>query len=159
MVGSHLTEGSIPERLNSSPSQLYMNESGFWQSLRRHLTPRVYALKLNVSFVGGVPDAWLSGSEQDLWMENKYIQSLSAVIQPEKLLTTLQSLWLEERYSEGRWVGVLIGSSEGHVLFPGLSWKGCSISKMDFVSQSMTTKEMADHLVERLGEIQPRGVE
>lgn len=132
-----------------------MNESGFWQSLRKKLVPRVYALKLNANFVGGVPDVWLSGSHEDLWMENKYLKSLPPVIQPEALLTTLQSLWLEERYSEGRSVAVLIGSSEGHVFLDGLSWKGLTISKVDFLSQVKSTKEMAEYLIERLGERQP----
>lgn len=132
-----------------------MNESGFWQSLRKKLVPRVYALKLNLNFVQGVPDAWLSGSEQDLWMENKYLKSLPAVIQPEKLLTTLQSQWLEERYLEGRHVGVLIGSSEGHVFLEGLSWKGSTISKGDFLERAVSTKDIANRLVELLGEIQP----
>ncbi len=132
-----------------------MTETGFWQSLRKHLVPRVYALKLNVNFIGGIPDVWLSGTEQDLWMENKYLKSLSPVIQPEKLLTTLQSQWLEERYSEGRHVGVLIGSPEGHVFLEGLSWKASTISKGDFLARAVSTREMAASLIELLGERQP----
>ncbi len=132
-----------------------MIETGFWQSLRKKLVPRVYALKLNVNFIGGIPDVWLSGMEQDLWMENKYLQSVPTMLVPEDLLTTLQSSWLEERYAEGRHVGVLIGSSEGHVFLEGLSWKGCTISKMDFLSRALTTKEQANQLVELLGERQP----
>lgn len=135
-----------------------MNESAFWQSLRKHLVPRVYALKLNLNFVRGVPDVWLSGSEQDLWMENKYLKDLPAMIQPEKLLTTLQSSWLEERYAEGRHVGLLIGSSEGHVFLEDLSWKGSTISKMAFLSKALTTKEQANQLVELLGVIQPPSI-
>ncbi len=134
-----------------------MNESGFWQSLRKHLVPRVYALKLNLNFVQGVPDVWLSGSEQDLWIENKYLQTLPPIINPTKLLTTLQQLWLEERYAEGRQVGVLIGSSEGHVFFPGLSWQE-SLGRLKFQGRAVSTKVMANQLVELLGVRQPPGI-
>ncbi len=134
-----------------------MNESGFWQSLRKHLVPRVYALKLNVNFIGGIPDVWLSGSEQDLWMENKYLQKLPPIIDATKLLTTLQQSWLEERYNEGRQVGVLIGSSEGHVFLPGLLWQD-SLSRLSFLSRAKSTKNMANQLVELLGIRQPPGI-
>lgn len=136
---------------------LFMNESGFWQSLRKHLVPRVYALKLNLNFVQGVPDVWLSGSEQDLWIENKYLKTLPPIVDATKLLTVLQQLWLEERYNEGRRVGVLLGSSEGHVFLPGLSWKK-SLSRLSFLDQAVSTKVMANQLVELLGVRQPPGI-
>jgi len=128
-----------------------MNETGFWQSLRKHLVPRVYALKLNLNFVGGVPDVWLSGSEQDLWMENKYLKTLPPIVDMTKLLTTFQQSWLVDRYEEGRWVGALCGSSDGHLFFPGLSWQS-TISRENFLQRAMTTKEIANHLIEILGE-------
>jgi len=134
-----------------------MNESGFWQSLRKHLIPRVYALKLNLNFVQGVPDVWLSGSEQDLWIENKYLQKLSPIIDATKLLTTLQQLWLEERYAEGRHVGVLIGSSEGHVFLDGLSWQK-PLGRLKFQERAVSTKVMANQLVELLGVRHPLGI-
>ena len=42
-----------------------MTENSFWKALRKKLVPKVYALKLNVRYVAGVPDVWLSGSKYD----------------------------------------------------------------------------------------------
>jgi len=128
-----------------------MTETSFWQSLRKKLVPRVYALKLNLRFVAGVPDCWLSGSEEDLWLELKYVQKLPPIVDSTKLLTALQQQWLAERYAEGRRVGALIGSSDGHLFFSGLSWQK-PISREKWIQTGMTTKEMADFLVERLGD-------
>jgi hypothetical protein len=127
-----------------------MTENTFWQSLKRALGPRVYSLKLNVRFIAGVPDVWLSGSERDLWLELKYLQTLPPVVDPTKLLTVLQQEWLKGRWAEGRHVGVLIGSSSGHLLFPGLSWEQ-PISREQFLQRAEKTKRIADDLVAVLG--------
>lgn len=128
-----------------------MTETTFWQALRKKLGNRVYALKLNLRFVKGVPDCWLSGSKRDIWLELKYVKPTPPVIRPEKLLTTLQQDWLIQRHDEGRWVGALIGSPDGHLFFPGLSWQ-CEISREDFVARAVKTSEAADQLVTLLGE-------
>lgn len=108
-------------------------------------------MKLNLRFMAGVPDVWLSGTERDLWLELKYMKSLPPLISPEKLLTTLQQLWLLDRYAEGRSVAVLIGSSEGHVLFHELSWK-TSLTRETFMERAESTREIGDKLVDFLGE-------
>lgn len=128
-----------------------MTENTFWQSLRKMLVPRVYALKLNLRFIAGVPDCWLSGSLEDLWLELKYVSTLPPVVDPTKLLTVLQQQWLIDRYNEGRHVGALIGSSDGHLFFPGLSWQS-SVSREKWIQTGMTTRETAEMLVERLGD-------
>jgi hypothetical protein len=128
-----------------------MTENTFWKSLRKKLVPRVYALKLNLRFAAGVPDVYLSGMEQDLWMENKYLQTLPPVVDPTKLLSTLQQEWLVRRYEEGRRVGVLIGSSDGHLYFHGLSWQ-CLVSREKWIQSSKKTKEIAEDLIDMLGE-------
>jgi hypothetical protein len=131
-----------------------MTENTFWQSLRKKLVPRIYALKLNISFTAGVPDAWLSGSQGDLWMENKYLQTLPPIVDPTKLLSVLQQQWLIRRYAEGRSVGVLIGSVDGHLYFHGLSWQE-PVSRGTFQTKAKKTREIAEELIELVGEIDP----
>lgn len=128
-----------------------MTENTFWQALRKKLVPRVYALKLNLRFAAGVPDCWLSGSEQDLWIELKYLQKLPPVVDPTKLLSALQQEWIKERFDEGRWVGVVIGSSQGHLFFPGLSWQD-TVSREQFIQSAKKTGDLAEELIEMLGE-------
>lgn len=129
-----------------------MTETTFWQSLRKKLVPRVYALKLNLRFTAGVPDCWLSGSEDDLWLELKYLQKVPPMVDPKALLSELQQDWLRKRYAEGRRVGVLIGSVDGHVYFPGLSWEE-AMTRGTFTQQSQSTKDIAEMLIEGLGEV------
>lgn len=129
-----------------------MTENTFWQALRKKLVPRVYALKLNLRFIKGVPDCWLSGSEDDLWLELKYVRTLPPVVDPTKLLTVLQQDWLRQRHAEGRSVGVLIGSSDGHLFFPGLSWES-SVSREKWIQRGKKTAAIAEDLIEILGEV------
>jgi hypothetical protein len=133
-----------------------MTETTFWQSLRKKLNLSIYALKLNLNFAAGVPDVWLSGGVQDLWLELKYLQKLPPIIDPMKLLSTLQKAWLIRRYSEGRRVGVLIGSPDGHLYFPALSWQ-CSVTRGTWIQTSSTTAEIVAHLIDDVGPID-RGV-
>jgi hypothetical protein len=131
-----------------------MTENTFWQSLRKKLFPRIYAMKNQAGFVGGIPDVWLSGTQGDLWIENKYLQTVPPIVDPTKLLSVLQQTWLVRRYAEGRSVGVLIGSSEGHLYLPGLSWQQ-PVSRGTFVSKTKKTAEIAEELIEIVGEIPP----
>ena len=128
-----------------------MTENTFWTALRKKLVPRIYALKLNVRFAAGVPDVWLSGTEQDLWIEMKYLTTVPPVVDPQKLLSALQSEWLKSRYTEGRSVGVLIGSPDGHLYFHGLSWQ-CLVSREKWIQTGKTTKEIAEDLIDMLGD-------
>jgi hypothetical protein len=131
-----------------------MTENSFWQSLRKKLNPRIYAMKNQAGYVGGIPDCWLSGSQGDLWMENKYLQSIPPVVDPTKLLSVLQQQWLIRRHAEGRSVGVLIGSCDGHLFLPGLSWQN-SVSRGNFTMKAKKTAEIAEDLIELVGEIDP----
>lgn len=130
-----------------------MTETTFWQSLRKKLVPRVYALKLNLRFTAGVPDCWLSGSKDDLWLELKYVQKLPPAVDCTKLLSERQQDWIRRRYAEGRNVGVLIGSPDGHVYYPCLSWQDQQLTRGRFLELAQSTKEVAEMLIEGLGEV------
>lgn len=129
-----------------------MTENSFWQALRKKLVPKVYALKLNVRYVAGVPDVWLSGSKDDLWLELKFLPKLPPVIDCTKLLSVGQQLWLEGRHNEGRNTSVLVGSPEGHVLYDGLDWKS-QMTRGTFIQSCKTTSDIAELLIEGLGEV------
>ena len=131
-----------------------MTESDYWQALRKKLKRRVYTWKINASYIKGVPDWWGSGYKSDLWVENKRVTSIPAMLtltDPKKYLTAHQQMWLEERYEEGRNVAVLVFSKEGHILFHDLEWMS-PISKLSFMEKAMSMDELADHIVEILGE-------
>ena len=136
----------------------YMTETGYWNSLRKLLKNRVYAWKINANFTAGIPDWWGSGSHQDLWVENKRIKNdgdppaFLDLTNHDDYLTVLQQNWLVDRYNEGRNVGVLVFSKHGHVYFPGLSWQD-PISKLDFIERAMSKKDMAERLINILGEL------
>ncbi len=131
-----------------------MTENDFWQSLRKKLIPRIYAMKNQAGYVGGIPDCWLSGSEDDVWIENKYLQTIPPVVDPKKLLSVLQQQWLRRRHAEGRRVGVLIGSPDGHLYFPCLSWD-TTVTRGTFLTLTKSTKEIAEELIDLVGEIDP----
>lgn len=131
-------------------------ESDYWQQLRKKLKGRIYTWKINASYVKGVPDAWLSGHTQDLWVENKRV----ATAQPppfldltdhKKYLTVLQQKWLRERHEEGRHVAVVVFSKQGHLLLPDLDWTA-PIPRLSYLERAVSMDELADQLVEICGE-------
>ena len=131
-------------------------ESDYWQKLRKKLKGRVYAWKINASYIKGVPDCWLSGWDQDLWVENKRVASETPppsldLTDHKKYLSLHQQQWLKDRYDEGRHVAVVVFSKVGHLYLPDLEWQN-PISRLTFMEQAMSMDELADHLVEILGE-------
>ena len=108
-----------------------MPENTFIASVHRHLPASLYRMKNHNQYNGGIADVWYS-SKKDLWIEYKFIavpKRLNTVIdlvnKPPKgdsVISTLQQQWLTDRHAEGRAVGVIIGSKNGGVWCPGLSW-------------------------------------
>lgn len=135
-----------------------MIESNYWSKLRTFLVPRVYAWKIATSYVKGIPDWWGSGSMQDLWVENKRIQgngeppAILDLTDEKKYLTAHQQLWLCRRYREGRNVGVIVFSKQGHLYLPGVDFLR-PISKLDFLEKSMSYRDLATRLINILGEL------
>lgn len=133
-----------------------MTESDYWQALRKKLKNRVYTWKINASYARGVPDCWLSGSLQDLWVENKRVATDSPPLSLDltdhtKYLTLLQQMWLKERYDEGRNVAVIVFGKPGHLFLDGLDWNR-PITRLQYLDQAMSMDELADHIVAMLGE-------
>ncbi len=135
-----------------------MLETNYWQSLRKYLVPRVYAWKIATSYVKGIPDWWGSGAYQDLWIENKRIAgdkeppAMLDLTDEKNYLSGHQQRWLERRHKEGRRVGVVVFSPIGHIYVPGLDWQK-PISKLDFHERAMPYKDLAEVLINILGEL------
>lgn len=106
-------------------------------------------MKNHNQFNGGIADVWYSGNAADLWVEYKFITVPTrdkTIIVPE--LSALQREWLTSRHAEGRNVGVIIGSKEGGVWFPGVSWQ-VPIDAKTFRSRCVDRKSLSK-MVSRL---------
>lgn len=109
-------------------------------------------MKNNNPYTGGVPDLWISGTIDDIWIEIKYIPKLpvKVPVEPMKLLSALQQHWLRDRYAQGRNVAVLIGCPTGGVVFENLDWEK-ALSTTMFSSLIKSKKELAAWIVDQVG--------
>ena len=103
-------------------------ENTFIASVHRHLPVALYRMKNFNQYNGGIADCWYSGPDGDLWVEYKYLEvpkrdDTAIDLCGPKFLSALQQDWLQGRYSEGRRVGVILGSKDGGMWFPDLSWQ------------------------------------
>ena len=105
-------------------------ENRFIQSIHRLLGAGVYRLKNHNPYASGIPDCWYSGNAGDLWVEYKFMtipKRSSTIVDfcggKDPMISALQKKWLRDRYNEGRSVGVIIGTPEGGVWLPGISWE------------------------------------
>lgn len=106
-------------------------ENAFIASVHKHLPAPLYRMKNHNQYNGGIADVWYSG-KKDLWIEYKFIavpKRLETLIDlnrkpptGDSAISTLQQAWLKARHAEGRAVGVIIGSKNGGVWCPGVSW-------------------------------------
>jgi hypothetical protein len=83
-------------------------ENRFRNSLHRKLPEGLHHEKMNNPFRGGTFDDWYSGNKADIWVEYKWGANK---------LSPLQEKWGRERHAEGRRVFVIIGNTEGGVLY------------------------------------------
>lgn len=111
-------------------------------------------MKNHNQYNGGIADVWYSGV-RDLWIEYKFIavpKRLTTMIDlvsgnnPE--ISSLQQQWLRSRHGEGRSVGVIVGSKNGGVWFPGTSWDR-PITTAEFIGRVTPRPAMAE-LIKRL---------
>lgn len=93
-------------------------------SRARQLYPDwIHYEKMNNPYRSGTADAWYSAAS-DLWVEFKYlpVRPLHTTVEPLKLLTELQTHWLNDRWTEGRNVCVVIGCPGGGVVLDDCRW-------------------------------------
>jgi hypothetical protein len=118
-------------------------ENTFIASVRKHLPPSIYVMKNNNIYNAGIPDLWLSGPGGDLWIEVKFVvlpKRDDTTITPN--LSELQKDWLRRRHSEGRKLGVIVGSKEGGVWFPNLAWEN-PLKTVEFRKLTMSRSDLA----------------
>lgn len=104
-------------------------ENRFIASIHRLLPSGVYAMKNHNPYNAGIADCWYSTVGGDLWVEYKYLELPK---RPDTLvdlcsgknppITRLQQEWLKARDQEGRSVCVVIGTADGGIWLPGVSW-------------------------------------
>tara|TARA_B110000116_G_scaffold45548_1_gene37797 strand:- start:6107 stop:6538 length:432 start_codon:yes stop_codon:yes gene_type:complete len=105
-----------------------MNEHTFTAAFRKKLPADIYWWKINDNFAGGVPDAFLEGTNRDLWIEFKYIKALPKRpdtlidLTNQKYLSKLQQKWLKRREAKRGDTLVCVGCPQGVALFWENSW-------------------------------------
>jgi hypothetical protein len=113
----------------------------------------VYALKLALPYTAGVPDAWYSGCGGDLWVEYKYLSRIPREVDliggKDPTITLLQQHWLQQRYEEGRQIGVIVGCRGGGVVLPDLDWKEL-YPRSEFTSRIWSKQEVANWITARV---------
>jgi hypothetical protein len=131
-------------------------ENTFIASIHRHLPAGLYRMKNHNQYNGGIADVWYSG-RRDLWVEYKFIKVparddtvidlIHRTAKTDSAISALQQQWLKSRHAEGRHVGVIVGSKDGGVWYPGISWNTTYPAK-DFRAQTLSRSEIS-LLVER----------
>lgn len=123
-------------------------ENTFIGSVHKHLPAGLYHMKNHNQYNGGIADVWYSGV-RDLWVEYKFIvvpkrpdTVIDLLTGKNPAISCLQQEWLRSRHGEGRSVGVIVGSKDGGVWFPGLTWDATYPAKK-FLSLLQTRKDLA----------------
>lgn len=131
-------------------------ETTFTGSVHRHLPAGLYRLKNHNQFHGGIADVWYSGGKADLWVEYKFLavpkrdETVIDLCRAKgDMLSPLQQLWLEQRHAEGRNVAVIVGSKDGGVILPGLSWQP-AMTAADFRKNLLLRKDVAGWIVRQV---------
>ena len=125
-------------------------ENRFIRSIHRLLDPQVYRMKNHNAYMGGVTDCWYSGNGGTLWVEYKFLtlpRKSSAIVDlcggKAPVVSVLQQEWLRGRHEEGRAVGVIIGTPDGGVWLPGVSWEKPRTSTY-FKSATLQKEQLAE---------------
>ena len=118
-------------------------------AVHRHLK-EVHHEKMNNPYRSGTADVWYSGKQGDLWVEYKFIQRPPKFVIPD--LSTLQKLWLKERYLEGRNVAVIVLSKGGGVRFRSPEVWEAGMSREHFLEAFVDNRILALWIKEQTGE-------
>lgn len=113
-------------------------------SINKHVPAYVHREKMGTPFSSGTADQWYSADPYDMWVEFKFLPK--PPVRPFTLsLSKLQELWLDNRYAEGRAVGVILcfPAKYGCWLFFNGEWRG----KIDpHRCVSLTRQQTADFI-------------
>ncbi len=128
-------------------------ENTFIGSVHKHLPAWLYHMKNHNQYNGGIADVWYSGV-RDLWVEYKFIvvpkrpdTVIDLITGKNPAISYLQQEWLRSRHEEGRSVGVIVGSKDGGVWFPGLAWDR-TYTAAEFCQLVASRKELANQIVQ-----------
>lgn len=91
---------------------------------------KLYWMKNHNQYNGGIADVWYSGNLSDLWVEYKFAElpkrDSTTIdlrdVSKRYALSLLQQEWLGKRHTEGRNVGVIVGTPMGGIWLPGKDW-------------------------------------
>lgn len=128
-----------------------MTEGGYTQKINRavrRLRPAATVWKIHDSYAGGVPDAYYSDDGADLWVEFKWAPSFPKRAPIKPALTALQKDWLRRAHSHGRKVAVVVGSPDGAVIYPALTWDNNPVSIAQ--TELYTPKGVANWVAEQI---------
>lgn len=131
-------------------------ENTFIASVHKHLPAKVYRMKNNNQYNGGIADVWYSG-QLDLWVEYKFIALpardgtvVDLISGKNPAISALQQTWLRARSAEGRKVGVIVGCKAGGVWMPGVSWDGIYTAAF-YKANLQTRAELAQTICRLIG--------
>ncbi len=129
-------------------------ETSFTAGIHKHL-PLPSALhreKMANPYRGGTADYWYSG-RRDLWIEWKFLvvpkrdSTMIDLVTKGDIISPLQRQWLNDRYSEGRNVWVIVGCKAGGVLFQHQAWE-IPLSAETFRALVEPRKSLADAIAQ-----------
>jgi len=127
-------------------------ETTFVSSVHKHLPLKsvLHREKMSNPYSSGTADVWYSGQLGDLWVEYKFLPRTPqrGNVVPAKLLSPLQTQWLNGRHMEGRNVAVIIGCPTGGVILLDKRWEN-DLSASEFVSLIRSRPELAGWIRQR----------
>lgn len=129
-------------------------ENTFISGVHRHLPAGIYHMKNSNAYLGGVPDVWYSGPLSDLWVEYKFIESISRNgVKPN--LSELQREWLDARTREGRNCAVIVGNPDGGVILTEAAQWNNTFTKVAFSALVKDRKTVAQWIAAVVGSKNP----
>lgn len=116
-----------------------MNEHGYVRAINSRISKSVYQLKINLRFRRDVADSYYSGPGGDLWVEYKWLAKTPVnYFTPD--LRPGQRRWLNDRYSEGRCVAVIVGTPDGGMILTNGAWNKKQQSPEQWLSHAEVVK-------------------
>ncbi len=129
-------------------------ESSYIRAVNKFLPLAVHSEGMANPYRGGTPDRYYEGPDGHIWIEYKFFEKLPPTIdllrstaKTKPMLSKLQQEWLERAHKNKQPNAVIVGSSEGGLILPGLSWQK-SISRESFRDLMRNKKDIA-HWIER----------